>query len=68
MMPRGKMKKKKVKFIYTFEIEYEHEKHLNNILRDLKKAPIFEMSGAGIVDGSAVSYSCNRIGYGVEST
>ena len=61
------MEKIKVKFVYTFEIKYEHEKHFKQTLKELKKQPIYETFGAGMVDGKVYSYSCERIGGGVES-
>ena len=59
------MKKKKVKFIYTFEIEYEHIEHLNDILKSLNDEPIISMSGAGAASNNKVyGYRCKRINGG----
>lgn len=58
------MEKKIVEVAYKFEIKYENEKHLNNIIKELKDTPIFDLGGAGIIDGKAYGYSCKRKGKG----
>jgi hypothetical protein len=58
------VKKKIVEIAYKFEIKYEHEQHLADITNELKEKPIFEMGGAGIVEGKAYGYDCKKKGKG----
>jgi ABC-type enterochelin transport system ATPase subunit len=52
-------KKRVIKVTYTFDVEYEHEDHLKCIKRDLQKAPVVNMQGAGVAGGDTVySFKC----------
>ena len=56
-------KSKTVQIIYSFKITYKHDEHLNNIIADLKNAPINEMFGASRIKNKKgfYGYSCKRI-------
>ena len=52
-------KKKTIKVTYIFDVEYEHEDHLEDIKRGLKKAPHYDMRGAGAAGNNKVyGYAC----------
>jgi len=58
-----------LKVMYTYKVTYGHEEHLAEIKRDLEKAPIHGIDGAGVAsDGKVHSYSCERKGKGVVIT
>lgn len=59
------MQKTTVQVTYTFKIEYEHEEHLKSVIKDLGRAPIYEISGAGMIGNKSYGYSCKRVGKGV---
>ena len=60
-----KEKTKTVNVTYSFRVRYEHEDHLKSILKDLERAPIFEMGGAGMIGNESYGYSCKLVGKGV---
>jgi hypothetical protein len=53
------MKETKIKVTYEFNIQYEHEEHLEDIKKDLRSRPIFNMHGAGCTkDNKFGGYCC----------
>ncbi len=54
-------KREVVKVTYEFEIRYAREEHKKMMLRDLRRNPEHDMSGAGMVGGEAYSYGCKKL-------
>lgn len=53
------MTKTTIKISYEFDVEYEYTSHFAMILKELKKAPIFELGGAGLAENGKIgSYGC----------
>ena len=53
--------KKTIQVTYAFDVEYEHEEHLEKILTELKKAPVTEWIGTGgASDNKDYYYFCKR--------
>lgn len=53
------MKKRKVEMVRVYEIEYEHEAHLQELTEKLKTSQIDELGGAGVApNGQVSSYRC----------
>jgi len=55
------MKKRKIKIEYTFLLEFEHDKHFEEMKKELLKGDVCESFGAGVVDDKVYSYSKKRI-------
>lgn len=60
-----KRKKQDVYVTYHYVIEYEHLDHLDNLKRDLEKAPSFGTRGASVVsNGKFYGFACTLAGPG----
>ena len=54
-----------IKVQYEFHVQYEHEEHYQYLLKELRKAPIINMCGAGNASDNIIhSYGCKIIGNG----